>query len=167
MNAVTLLEKQHRNVETLFQAYQGAEEPIDRRRLFLQLADAISAHTEVEERLFYPAVYFGEAQELLELALQDHQAIHQQLLDLLDTAPDSAAFDPRIRELEERVKLHIEEEEESLFPSVRTSFTLDELDALGMKMEEPQVEEEEGRESGASSGKNASESNAPKPNSEV
>jgi len=50
--------------------------------------------------------------------------------------PDDPQFDAKIAVLKEQVEHHIEEEEQELFPEVRRMFKADELEDLGVAMED-------------------------------
>src|SRR5438132_13529775 len=50
--------------------------------------------------------------------------------------PDDPQFDAKIAVLKEQVEHHIEEEEAELFPKVRRMFKADELEDLGVAMED-------------------------------
>src|SRR5688572_12667752 len=62
MDALKLLEQQHREVEELFESLEEAEGKEERQDLFAELADNLAAHATIEEKIFYPAVYVGELQ---------------------------------------------------------------------------------------------------------
>jgi hypothetical protein len=134
MNATRLLIDQHKEVMDLFEEYREAEDAIEKRALFVKVADALSAHATIEEKLFYPAVYVGEMKDLLEEAVQEHLEAKRIIADLLD-AEWSVEFDARMKELEEAIREHKTEEEDELFPKVRKNFTRAELETLGNEME--------------------------------
>ena len=62
MNAIDMLEQQHREVEELFEEFEGAGEGAKKtkERLCREIADALAIHAEIEEKLFYPEVEAGE-----------------------------------------------------------------------------------------------------------
>ena len=49
MNAIELLESQHRDVEKLFSKHENAKGASSKRQLFEKLADSLAAHAAIEE----------------------------------------------------------------------------------------------------------------------
>jgi hemerythrin superfamily protein len=134
MNAIELLESQHREVEDLFESLEDSKDADEKDDLFMTLADLLSMHAAIEERLFYPAVKAVETEDLLREAVEEHLSVKRLLADLLETDPADAAFDARIKVLEEQVAHHVEEEEGALFPEVKKLLDADQLEALGGEM---------------------------------
>jgi hemerythrin superfamily protein len=56
MNAISLLTQDHRNVEQLFNRFEAAESPEEKRSLTDKVIEQLSIHAELEEQFFYPAV---------------------------------------------------------------------------------------------------------------
>ena len=136
MEATKLLEKQHAEVKDLFKQYLAAEEESEKQELFEQIADDFAAHGEIEEKIFYPAVYVGPLKEKLQEAVEEHLAAKRVAADLLDMVPSDPQFDPKMKVLKELIEHHVEEEEGELFPLVRQNFAREELEALGDQMEQ-------------------------------
>ena len=136
MEATKLLEKQHAEVKDLFEQYQAAEEDSEKQELFEQIADDFAAHGEIEEKIFYPAVYVGTLKEQLQEAVEEHLAAKRVAADLLEMVPSDPQFDPKMKVLKELIEHHVEEEEGELFPLVRQNFVREELEALGDQMEQ-------------------------------
>lgn len=137
MNAIKILEGQHREVEQLFKAYAelGEEEVVQQKRaIFLQIADALAAHASIEERLFYPAVREVDEQMLQE-SVEEHLMVKRLLAELLDMEPDDEQFDVKMISLKAEVESHVEKEERVLFPNVRKTFERESLEQLGVEME--------------------------------
>jgi hemerythrin superfamily protein len=134
VNAIDLLEKQHEKVEDLFgkieKAGSGKEE------LFDQLADSLAVHAAIEEQHFYPATKDARTEELLHEAVEEHLAVKRIIADLLEMEPDDPQFDAKIAVLKEQVEHHVEEERKELFPKVRKMHSREELEDLGVIMEE-------------------------------
>jgi len=136
VEATKLLEKQHAEVKDLFEQYQAAEEDSEKQELFEQIADDFAAHGEIEEKIFYPAVYVGTLKEQLQEAVEEHLAAKRVAADLLEMVPSDPQFDPKMKVLKELIEHHVEEEEGELFPLVRQNFVREELEALGDQMEQ-------------------------------
>ena len=148
MEATKLLEQQHEEVKELFGQFEAAEEDSEKQELFDRIADDFAAHGEIEERIFYPAVYVGELKDQLREAVEEHLAAKRVVADLLVMEPLDEQFDAKMKVLKELIEHHVEEEEGELFPLVRQNFAREELDALGEQMEKlfAQLREDEPRE---------------------
>jgi hemerythrin superfamily protein len=138
MDAIELLKKQHREVEELFEKFEktGDGAVKTRMQLFTRIADNFAAHAVIEEKLFYPSVYVGPTEDKLREAVEEHLSAKRVIADLLDLEPSDEQFKAKMKVLQELVEHHVEEEEESLFPSVRKLLSKQELDAMGEQMEE-------------------------------
>jgi hemerythrin-like domain-containing protein len=130
-----LLKKQHQEVKQLFKQYEDADES-EKQELFEQIADDFAAHGEIEEKIFYPAVFVGPLKEKLQEAVEEHLAGKRVVADLLKMDPSDEQFDPKMKVLQELIEHHVEEEEGELFPLVRQNFAREELEALGEQMEQ-------------------------------
>src|SRR5665213_3538896 len=56
--AVTLLKKDHREVEGWFDEYEQLEADAEKVALFNQIALALKVHTRIEEEIFYPCLLY-------------------------------------------------------------------------------------------------------------
>lgn len=125
MDAIEYLKAQHREVETLLeQLLEDGGEALslsERRRTFLQLADMLSAHTEIEEETFYPTALNRQTEKLLRESTEEHLSIKRLLVDLLNMEPDDVRFVAALTALREQITHHVEEEENELMPMVRES----------------------------------------------
>ena len=135
MNAIDLLESQHREVEELFEKVESTEGAAEKRRLFVELADSLAAHATIEEKIFYPEVLAEETEEVLHEAVEEHLSIKRVLADLLKTQLSDDRFDAAIKVLKEQVEHHVEEEEEEMLPKVKKTISSEKLDELGAQME--------------------------------
>lgn len=134
LNAMDLLKAQHRAVDKLFAQVQEATGS-EKRASFRELAELLTIHAAIEEKVFYPAVNRPATRDLLMESVEEHLAMKRLLADLmsLDSADD--AFDAKLKVLEEQVHHHaIEEEEGELFPRLREGFDNDYMAALAGEM---------------------------------
>ena len=136
MEAIKLLESQHDEVDTLFAQYEKAQNATQKLEVFRQLADALTAHAAIEERLFYPAVFVGELKEQLVEAMEDHLRVKRLISELLELGPVEPQFEAQMKVLQDEVETHVGEEEDVLFPLVKETLLKYELEALGEAMEE-------------------------------
>jgi len=135
MNATKLLKQQHDEVESLFEQYDKAEDGRAKRALFTRIADSLAAHSTIEEKIFYPAVYVGELEDLLKEAVEEHLSVKRIIADLMDMRVSDDNFDAKIKVLKEQVEHHVEEEEGEMFPKVTKTVDKDTLESLGEEME--------------------------------
>ena len=99
MNAIDLLEQQHREVEALF---EKIEEGTNKEESFTKLADSLAAHFSIEEKTFYPAAYKDETEDMLREAVEEHLSIKRVLTDILAVGLDDPTFDAKIKVLQEQ-----------------------------------------------------------------
>ena len=137
MNAIDLLEQQHREVEELFEEFEGAGDGAKKtkERLCREISDALAMHAEIEEKLFYPESKQENTEEILRESVEEHLSMKRILADLLESGPSDEQFDAKMKVLKEQVEHHVEEEEKELFPKVRKDLSKDQLDDLGERMQ--------------------------------
>jgi len=134
MNAIDMLEQQHREVAALFDQLADAQSFSSRRKAFERVADALVVHTTLEERHFYPSVRRRATEQILLESLEEHLAMKRLLADLLDLRPDDDVFAAKLKVLRDEVEHHVEEEERDLFPAVRKLFEAAALIEIGEAM---------------------------------
>jgi hemerythrin superfamily protein len=140
VNAIELLESQHREVDELFEQISETEDDEEVEQLFVQLADKLAMHAKIEELHFYPAVKAARTEDILLESLEEHLGIKRALADLIDMDPADETFDAKVKVLQELVEHHVEEEESDLFPKVRKILSADQLTALAQEMAATQAE---------------------------
>ena len=135
MDAIELLMIQHEEAKALFKKIERAEDD-EKQDLFERVADALAVLATIEEKQFYPATRNARTEEMLQEAVEEHLTTKRHIADLLEMTPDDPQFDAKIAVLKEQVEHHIEEEEAELFPKVRRMFKADEIEDLGVAMED-------------------------------
>jgi hypothetical protein len=137
MNALELLEQQHEEVAALFEKLESSSgEGFAKKRLFDQIADALAVHSEIEEKIFYPAVKSQITEEILDRSVDEHLEVKQKLAELMALEVGDEEFDSGCLELKEDVVHHVGEEQNELFPKVETLLDAATLEELGQEMEE-------------------------------
>jgi hemerythrin superfamily protein len=136
MNAIKLLESQHREVEALFSKIEKATSTHEKAKLFAQLADDLAMHAAIEEHQFYPAVRAKRTEDILLESLEEHVGIKRVIADLLAISASDESFDAKIKVLKEQVEHHVEEEETDLFPKSKKVLDSQEMEALGAALED-------------------------------
>lgn len=130
-NALEVLRKDHKEVQSLFQRFEGASGK-DQEKLCRQMIDALQMHTRIEEEVFYPYLRESSGREdLVEEAGVEHEAA-KQLLAELESGRDGVHRQAVVKVLSEYVGHHIREEEEKIFPMVEKMGV--DLEALGQEL---------------------------------
>jgi hemerythrin superfamily protein len=140
MDAVQLLEDDHKTVEDLFGRYEeaGDEAYQEKRHLRDRILKELTVHATIEEEIFYPATREarGETEQMVEEAYQEHAKAKQTLAELERMDPEDARFDQTMQSLIADVRHHVEEEEGGMFPQVQQAMSNEELQSLGEQMKE-------------------------------
>jgi iron-sulfur cluster repair protein YtfE (RIC family) len=141
LDAITLIENDHRVVEGLFGTYEGlgpdGNVP-ERQRTVHSMIEELRLHAAMEEQVFYPAVQEAlgdEADELVEESLREHAEAKQTLDELDALEPSAETFHQRVTELIEEVRHHVDEEEQEILPKLRAALDSQVLLQLGEELE--------------------------------
>lgn len=134
MNANELLKKQHREVEQKYQRFLQAA-GTEREEIGRDILTDLTAHAEIEEELYYPALEVAGERSVADEFRAEHAAARTLIakLSMMDT--EDAAYEPTMRALMEAVMAHSREEESDGMPQAARMLGRGKLDALGPKME--------------------------------
>lgn len=133
--ATNLLISQHREVKALFEAIEYTSNRAAKLKLFEQVARALVAHDAIEREIFYPACEKAMGMtKLLGEALVEHGVIEFCLYEA-DRARKEEDFDFKFQVLSEMVLHHVKEEEQDFFPQVEKALSIEQLEALGKRMQ--------------------------------
>ena len=119
--ALELLASDHRKVEALFDRFDEEKEDGEesRRDLAERICKELTAHTRIEEEIFYPWLrenLDAESRDLIDEALVEH-ATAKDLIAQIEGAGDvDETYDARVKVLGEYVRHHVREEENEIFP---------------------------------------------------
>lgn len=136
MDAIELLQHDHRMVEQLFRDYGAAASDVQRRGVVEILIRELSKHAALEEVLFYPF-----ARQVLDddAAVDDRLAAHLVLKKLLAELDRGDAGDPRQGELMDRLRpavtQHVQADEVDLMPRLRSQTDEQALRELGHEID--------------------------------
>ena len=134
MDAIELLVTQHRALEALLGEVLEAADETSMDARFARAGDELTAHLSAEELIFYPAVKARRTEDILLESLEEHLSLKRLLADLVALAPAQRTFEPKFKVLKEQVEHHHKEEEEHLFPKVRSLLDDAERRTLGSEM---------------------------------
>jgi hemerythrin-like domain-containing protein len=134
MDAISLLEEQHREVEALFDKAEQATTAVARRKLFEKIGDALAVHAAIEEKVFYPAVKNADTESFLFEAVEEHLAAKRLIADLLELDAEDDHFRAKIVVLKEEIRYHIQEERKELLPKAKRALDRETRELLGEQM---------------------------------
>jgi hemerythrin superfamily protein len=134
MNAIEMLKMQHREAEKLFQRLREAADD-EQRKIFIELADALTVHALIEERHFYPVVRERNVPGVDVSLVSEHLQIKSLIAAILDYEITDPSFKRMVGSLEDEVLHHVGVEEGELFPRVERYFDQAQLDDIAVKME--------------------------------
>src|SRR5262245_16943701 len=132
MDALDLLEQQHRDTLALIDRVANEPRPGKRTALVIALVRAIEAHSRAEERCFYPALRerIGDDDRLYE-AFEDHALMRLLAGNLLRTRATDVRFSARLKLVQDIFLRHATVEEDWGFPKAKRHFTDENLDVIG------------------------------------
>lgn len=138
MNAITMLESDHRKVETLFTQFTSDTDLLRRRGVAEQIITELTVHAEIEETHFYPAAATATpgARELVGESEKEHAEVKRVIGALERMHPEDAGYASTIERLEQLVQHHVEEEEGELFPKVAEALGSARLEEIGRSMDD-------------------------------
>jgi iron-sulfur cluster repair protein YtfE (RIC family) len=118
MDAIELLERDHRDVTKLFERFAADKE---RTRLVERICDELDVHAQIEEEIFYATIREADAEleRRVEESLREHAQMKAQVRDLRSAAQGREGnVEGRVTTLRETVEHHVSEEEGEMFPRV-------------------------------------------------
>jgi hemerythrin superfamily protein len=142
-DAISLLMKDHKEVKAMFEQFEGLSDRSKsaKKKLADQICHALTLHTQVEEKIFYPAVRKAiKDEDMMDEALVEHASAKELIAQIMEMDAGEDLFDAKVKVLSEQIEHHVQEEEDEMFPKVRKT-NLD-LRALGEKMAARKEQEE-------------------------
>jgi hemerythrin-like domain-containing protein len=137
MNAISLLEEDHRKMKKLLSDLESTTERgvKTREELFATVREELTVHETIEEEIFYPAL--KEHPKTKEIALEgfeEHHVVDMVMAEIEGVPFDDEKWGAKFKVMKENIEHHIEEEENEMFKQARQVFDEDELEALGEQM---------------------------------
>jgi len=137
MNAIALLEEDHRKMKKLLSELESTTERgvKTREELFATVKDELTVHETIEEEIFYPALKeHPKTKEITLEAYEEHHVVDMVMAEIEGVRFDDERWGAKFKVMKENIEHHIEEEEKEMFKQARQAFEEDELEALGERM---------------------------------
>ncbi|GGR55412.1 hemerythrin superfamily protein [Nocardioides luteus] len=118
-DVVDLIMQDHREVESIFEKLQ--REPEVRAGLTPVLVTLLAAHSRAEESEVYPAARdeAGEAEDVAH-SQEEHLLADRLLAELSECDPFGDDYEKKLKEVVDAVTHHVEEEEKTVLPGMRS-----------------------------------------------
>lgn len=134
-DAIELLKSDHRQVEEWFEQFEKSRSVDKKVKLAKNICAALTAHTKIEEEIFYPT--FIEAtgdEDMHDEALVEHDSAKQLIAEIEDGKPGQDMWEAKVTVLSEYIKHHVKEEEQrnGMFAKAKKSDM--DLEELGEQM---------------------------------
>jgi hypothetical protein len=133
--AITLLKKDHREVEGWFDEYEQLEADAEKLALFNKIALALKVHTRIEEEIFYPEERGEVEDDMLDEAYVEHDGAKKLIAEIEAMKPSDEYYDAKVKVLGEYIKHHVKEEEQpgGIFAQAKKGD--EDLEAMGARMQ--------------------------------
>ena len=133
--AISLLKKDHREVDHMFDEYEQLEEDNEKLELFQKIALALKVHTQIEEEIFYPEERGDVEDDMLDEALVEHDGAKKLIAEIEAMKPSDDLYDAKVKVLGEYIKHHVKEEEQpgGIFAQAKKGD--EDLDAMGERLQ--------------------------------
>lgn len=138
--AISLLKKDHREVEGWFDEYEQLEADGEKLALFSQIALALKVHTALEEEIFYPEERGDVEDDMLDEAYVEHDGAKKLIAEIEAMKPSDDYYDAKVKVLGEYIKHHVKEEEQpgGIFAQAKRGD--EDLDAMGERIKARKTE---------------------------
>jgi hemerythrin superfamily protein len=140
MDALTLLTADHNRVRGLFERFRKAEDAKNTARMS-SLAEIIftelQVHTTIEEEIFYPESHdlSDEIGDTVDEGVQEHHVVKVLMSEIERLSAGEDDWVAKMTVLMENVEHHAEEEENELFPKVRSHTSADDRKQMGERLD--------------------------------
>nr|MEA2797603.1 hypothetical protein [Phenylobacterium sp.] len=132
--AVSLLKRDHREVEAWFDEYEQLESDAEKLNLFNRIALALKVHTRIEEEIFYPEERGDVEEDMLDEAYVEHDGAKKLIAEIEAMQPSDEFYDAKVKVLGEYIKHHVKEEEQAGGIFAQAKKGDEDLDAMGERL---------------------------------
>jgi hemerythrin superfamily protein len=131
MDITELLTTDHATVDQLFDRYSATSDASEREEITRQIVHDLSVHAAVEEQFVYPLVRAKLDGLTADHAIEEHQEAKRLLADLEKAEAGTDEHARLMAELTSTIRQHVEEEEGSVFPALRSETDEDTREKVG------------------------------------
>jgi len=140
MDALALLTADHNRVRGLIARFKTAKDSDDTQvlsQLATEIIDELQVHTSIEETQFYPWVkgISEDTKDTVTEGVEEHHVVKMLISEIQALEPGDDQWVAKMTVLIENVEHHAKEEEEELFPTVRSNTSATDRETLGEKLE--------------------------------
>jgi hemerythrin superfamily protein len=135
-DVVDVLTTDHREVSELVEQILADTDPVRRRETTDQMIAELVRHAVAEEMFVYPAMrkHLPAGDEAVDHDIQEHQQLEELMKRLEDLDTDDPRFLEYMRELQQILADHVQDEESGQFPQLRAHIPADDLVGLAEKV---------------------------------
>jgi len=150
-DAIALLKADHVKVQGLFDQFEKARTESRKQSLAQEICMELKVHTTIEEEIFYPAAREAiDDNDLLDEAAVEHQSAKELIAQIEEGSPGDEMWSAKVTVLGEYIKHHVKEEQNELFPEVRSAgLDLKELGQQMLQRKQELMSEFKGKANGA------------------
>ena len=129
----------------MFTRFKSAKESDDlgeMTTLATKILDELEVHSTIEEEIFYPELHdlTDEVHESITEGYEEHKVVKNLMTEIRSMEPNTEDWAAKVTVLIENVEHHAEEEEQELFPKVRSNTSNEQRASLGDRMEARKAE---------------------------
>ena len=150
-NAIELIKADHKNVEQLYQRYQGSTgQPQPQQALIQEICQELTIHAQLEEEIFYPAVerQLGkEGANLVTEARKEHREMKRAISQLQAQEFAGPQSEQVFQDMMQGVQHHVQEEEREMLPKAQHQLGA-ESERLGALMQQQKQELQQSKHRG-------------------
>ena len=145
MDAIELLKGDHDRVRGLFTKFKSAKESDDvaeMSTLASKILTELEVHTTIEEEIFYPELkeLSDEIKDSITEGYEEHHVAKGVMEEISAMEPNAEDWAAKVTVLIENIEHHAEEEEQNLFPKVRSNTSAEARESLAERMEARKAE---------------------------
>ncbi len=122
LDAMALLRADHKLASDLFEQYEATQALAKKKIIVAKICTELTVHAQIEEEIFYPAVKKALPDKTLILqAAVEHATLKDLIAQVQGIEPIGKMFEAKIKVLSQYVKHHVNEEQNQMFPKVKTA----------------------------------------------
>jgi iron-sulfur cluster repair protein YtfE (RIC family) len=138
MLATKILIEDHRQAISLVEQLEGVRsDERGNRETFRELKAALELHMLEEEDIYYPALaQFEEFEDLIDDNVPEHEMVRANLAQMNELSPASDEFQQLLTETRAALEMHMENEENDVFPRSIELLGEDRINELGNQIDQ-------------------------------